>query len=80
MKKEHQCIGDLIKEKLMEQGRSVRWLAIKIGYTPSNIYKTLKYEYIHSELIVRISNVLEYNFFTYYSDRLNLDKSETMGG
>jgi lambda repressor-like predicted transcriptional regulator len=70
MKKEHVRIGHLIEEKLKEKERSVAWLAKKVGYTSSNIYKALKYEYIHTELLLRISNILEYDFFTHYSGLL----------
>jgi len=77
MKNEYQCIGDLIKEKLKEEERTVTWLSKKTGYTRSNIYKALKLEYIHTELLDRISKVLEYDFFTYYSSLLH--KSENDG-
>jgi len=70
MERDYYCIGELIKEKLAEKGHSVGWLAKNVGYTRSNIYKTLYYEYIHTELLLRISKVLEYDFFSYYSNIL----------
>jgi lambda repressor-like predicted transcriptional regulator len=69
-------IGNLIKEKLKENDRSIAWLAKKTGYTRSNIYKALKLKYIHSELIDRISEALEYDFFTFYSESIHKDENE----
>jgi hypothetical protein len=71
-------IGNLTKEKLKEKERTVAWLARKVGYTRSNIYKALKLEYIHSELLDRISKVLEYDFFTYYSDLLPQNENDAV--
>ena len=71
MENEYKCIGDLIKEQLKGKDHTIKWLAKKTGYTRSNIYKALKLEYIHTELLDKISQVLEYDFFTWYSDLLH---------
>jgi hypothetical protein len=76
MENEYQCIGDLIKEKLKENDRTVRWLAKKTGYTCSNIYKALKLVFIHTELLDRISRVLDYDFYTYYSNLLHKNEHD----
>ena len=63
-------IGDIIKQKLKEKERSITWLANKMGYTRSSIGKMLKQEHIHAELLLRISHILEYDFFVHYSTLL----------
>ena len=69
--KEKIDIGEVIKQKLKEKERYISWLAKQIGYTRSGLSKMLKQEQIHSELLLRISYALEYDFFTHYSVLLN---------
>ena len=56
-------IGKLIKAKVEEQGRKHSWLAKQINCSPNHIYKIYNSPSIHTDLLVRISNVLGYNFF-----------------
>lgn len=55
-------IGNLIKEKLKEQERSVAWLARQVHYESSNFAKTLKHPSLNSNLLQRISVAMRYNF------------------
>lgn len=61
-------IGELIRAKLKDDRRSVKWLANKIGCVRDNVYKILKKESIDTELLMRISMAFETDFFLYYSD------------
>ena len=61
-------IGQLIRKKLKEEGRSVVWLAQKMQCDPSNIHKIFKKPHIYPESLMRFSLILEHNFFVYYSD------------
>jgi hypothetical protein len=61
-------IGEMIRSKLREEGRSVVWLAGKIHYEKANTYKLLKKPSLEASLLLRISLVMEHNFFIYYSD------------
>lgn len=61
-------IGNLIHDKLKEDGRSGTWLAEKINCNGSNISKILKRPSINIDLLLDISLALEKNFFLYYSD------------
>lgn len=61
-------IGNLIRDKLKEDGRSAVWLAEKINCNDSNISKILKKPSINVELLLHISLALKKNFFLYYSD------------
>ena len=67
-------IGKIIHSKLKEHNRSVSWLAKSIDYDPSNLCKILKQNYISTDMLLRISNALNCDFFMYYSDYLNEDK------
>lgn len=55
-------IGNMIKEELNSQGRSVNWLAKSIYCEKSNIYKMFKRKSIDLEQLMKISEVLGHNF------------------
>ena len=61
-------IGELILQKLKKEERSVAWLADKIFIDPSNLRKRLKKKSMDTELLNRISKVLNHSFFDYYKD------------
>lgn len=56
-------IGQRIKAKLKEQGRTTVWLARQIPCTPNHLYKVYASASINTDLLTRISNILDYNFF-----------------
>ena len=60
-------IGNLIREKLNEDGRSITWLAKKLHFERANIYRLLQKPFIDTYLLLRISKILEHDFFAYYS-------------
>jgi len=66
--KEEIHIGNLIRAKLKEDGRSYTWLAKKINCQNSNIAKILNKSTINSGLLLDISVALEENFHRYYTD------------
>lgn len=59
-------IGKLIELEMQRQGRTVSWLASKLFYERTNIYSIFKRESIDSQLLLRISKLLNHNFFKYY--------------
>lgn len=61
-------IGKLIELEMQRQGRSVSWLASKLFYERTNIYSIFKRESIDTQLLLRISKLLNHNFFKYYSN------------
>jgi plasmid maintenance system antidote protein VapI len=62
-------IGELILKTLEEKERPIAWLARKINCNDANLGRLLKNsQHIHSELLLRISIVLEEDFFKYYSE------------
>lgn len=63
-------IGELIKERLIAEERSVAWFSRKLSCSRANVYKIFRKEYIDTELLMRISKILDYDFFQYFSDNL----------
>ena len=65
-------INQLITQKLKEKQRSIAWLAKQTGCDSSNLRKMLKgLRYINPDLLFRISEVLEEDYFACYSQKLN---------
>jgi len=63
-------IGKMIQERLKYEEHSVSWLARKLGCDRSNIYHIFDREHIDSELLLKLSVVLNYNFFELYEKSL----------
>jgi len=61
-------IGKMICEQLEQEGRSKKWLAQKICYEYSSFCKIVKKQFIDTELLLRISLVLQYDFFAHISN------------
>ena len=61
-------IGHLIKEELARQGRSIPWLSEQVGCSRQNMYYLLNRSFIYTDLLLKISDVLDHDFFKYYSD------------
>ncbi|MBO7571647.1 MAG: helix-turn-helix domain-containing protein [Bacteroidales bacterium] len=61
-------IGKLIRQVLAEQGRNITWLAKQVGCSRENLYKIFKREWIHTDMLQKISLALGYDFFKVYSD------------
>ena len=76
-------IGHSIVEKLKEKDLSVAWLGRQVHRDGSNLGRLLKdSKHIHSELLLRISKALRYDFFSYYTNFLHgnnyVDKQEEL--
>lgn len=69
-------IGQLIKEELHKQERSVSWFARKLSCDRTNIYRLFQKNTIDTGLLVRISIILKRNFLHEISEELN--ESEQM--
>ena len=64
--KEKIHIGELIRKKLEKEEREVTWFARKLHFHPTYIYGIFKKEHIDTKLLLKISIVLNYNFFLHY--------------
>lgn len=56
-------IGELIKEELKAQERSITWFARKLCIDRSNVYRLFQKNSIDTDLLTRISLVLNKDFF-----------------
>lgn len=66
-----QSLGELIKQELEKQERSVTWFARKVGVDRSNVYRLFKKNSIDTSLLMRISIVLDYDFFADLSEEMH---------
>ena len=64
-------IGNLISKVLEEKHISVTELAKQLHTDKSNMYKILHKAHIDTELLYRISQILDYNFFLEYCQHEN---------
>jgi hypothetical protein len=60
-------IGNIIKQKLKENDRSISWLARKVHLDSSNFLKKLNHNNIELDLLLRISVILQEDFFIHCS-------------
>lgn len=60
-------IGQLIKQELASQGRSVTWFAKQLSYSPTFTYRIFDDETIDADLLLQISRLLNVDFFKFYS-------------
>lgn len=64
-------IGNMIRCQLKEQGRSMTWFANAIHSDRSNAYKMLKRNSIDLNLLMNISELLNYDFLSECSKALD---------
>lgn len=64
------AIGELIKEELERQERSVSWLARKLSCDRSNVYRIFQKQSIDTFILRRISLILNHDFFVDLSEEL----------
>jgi hypothetical protein len=60
-------IGHLVQEQLRKDKRSVGWLSREIGCTRNHVYKIFNKASMDSDLLLRISISMNFNFFQYYT-------------
>lgn len=52
----------------MEQGRSIKWFSNQLGCSRDNVYKIYQRQFIDTDLLYKISMILDYDFFADYSE------------
>ena len=70
-------IGQLIKEELQAQERSVSWFARKLHLDRSNVYRLFQKNSVDTDLLSRISIVLGRDFFEILSENIKDRNSST---
>jgi len=68
-------IGEIISRKLKEKYLTKKWLAKQIHKDESSLCKMLKNSSIDTELLLRISFALDYDFASHLSEYFNENKN-----
>ena len=63
-------IGKLIREKVKEQNKTSVWLAQQMSYSRTNIYKLYDKKSIDTDVLFRISAILNFDFFSLYTEEI----------
>ena len=64
-------IGQIIQKELHRQEGAVTWFPRRLYCDRTNVYNIFRRQSLDTELLLRISIILEYNFFQIYSDIYN---------
>lgn len=64
-------IGSIIKQVLSQQRYTASWLAKQLYCDRTNIYKIFHRASIDCELLLKISEALNYDFFGHYTRQYN---------
>lgn len=64
-------IGLEIKAELERQERSVSWFARKLCCERTNVYSIFKRKNIDTDMLTRISRILQRNFFELYDNEVD---------
>lgn len=65
-------VGALIRIELDRQHQTVSWLAQQLSIQRPNCYRILNAQSIHTDQLVRISIVMQHDFFADYSKIIQL--------
>lgn len=63
-------IGQEIRKQVEEQGKTSVWLAQKLGCHRTNLYKIYDKRTIDTGVLLRISRILNYDFFNLYTEEI----------
>ena len=67
-------IGTLIRKTLKSKHKTVVWFANELSCSRTNVYKIFSKQSIDTFDLLRISKILEYDFFEVYSQELKTKK------
>ena len=69
-------IGQLIREELKKQGRTVSWFTKQLNFSRSNVYKIFEKPTLDTAMLMQISKLLNVDFFQYYTEELDKQTKE----
>lgn len=61
-------IGEEIKKRIKEKGITIVWFSSQLSCTRANVYKIFEKKSLDTDLLLRISVILDYDFFELYSE------------
>ena len=68
-------IGSILRKYMYNHGISPQWLASKIGCNRSKIYKIYEKKSIDIDLLIKISEILNYNFLDEYREETTTERA-----
>lgn len=69
-------LGTMVKRELKAQGRTVVWLARTLNMERSSIYKIFERNSLDVRLLIRISLVMNHDFFQDISEKIRDNHDE----
>jgi len=63
-------IGEEIRKKAKERKVTVAWLAHELGYHRTNIYRIFDSASVDTDVLLRLSIILKFDFFDLYSEKI----------
>ena len=72
-------IGQIIEQRLKELNISIKDFADMIGYHRTSVYSIFKQKSIDTELLRRISKILDYDFYNKVYGSGNKEKKQQLG-
>lgn len=69
-------VGSLIRAELTRQNQSVTWLAEQLGIERTNCYRFLRAQSLHVDMLARISNAMQHDFFADCSKCIQLTSKQ----
>ena len=70
-------LGNIVKAELTRQGRSITWLATQVGCSRENLYKVFRHKWIYTDLLFKICDALDCDFFKICSDYYQAEKTKS---
>lgn len=69
-------IGTQIRLKMEERQKTVVWLAEQLSCSRTNVYKIFDKYSVDTDQLVRISTILDFDFFSLYSENVRISNIE----
>lgn len=69
-------IGTQIRQKMEERQKTVVWMAEQLSCSRTNIYKIFEKYSVDTDQLARISTILDFDFFSLYSDNVKNNNIE----
>lgn len=69
-------IGKLIRKRMEEQQITIVWLAKHLSCSRTNVYKLLNKYSLDTEILAKISKLLDFDFFSLYSEEIRKNKEK----
>ena len=69
-------IGKQIRQKMEERQITVVWLAKHLSCSRTNIYKIFEKHSVDTDILAKISIILEFDFLSLYSEAMKGNKKD----